>query len=143
MQGQQSTGGSSTELNQGDNESVYSAESTMMNPVTSTPPGRPAYASPAQNHNWWRLGEPSTVSGPSGGQVEIKTNQDGRQLGSNGMVHAAGYIRHGPSFLRGSSSNAMPQHANMSMDMDSDGYGAVAQSSGLAFRHGSSVQKGS
>lgn len=134
MQGQQSTGGSSTELNQGDNESVYSAENTMMNPVTSTPPGRPAYASPAQNHNWWRLGEPSTVSGPSG-QVEIKTNQDGRQSGSNSMVvhggvHAAGYIRNGPTFLRGSSSN---QHANMSMDMDSDGYGGVAaQSSGLA-----------
>ncbi|KAL0694285.1 hypothetical protein Bca4012_061465 [Brassica carinata] len=152
MQGQQNTGGSSTELNQGDNESVYSAENPVDNafPVTGTPPGRPTYASPsshaaARNHNWWRLGEPSSVSGPSD-QVDIKTNQDGRQLGSNGMmvhggVHAAGYIRNGPIFLRGSSSNA-----DMSLEMDSDGYGAQ-QTSGLVFRHsnfgsslGSSVQ---
>ncbi|KAF8093374.1 hypothetical protein N665_0383s0006 [Sinapis alba] len=142
MQGQQNTGGSSTELNQGDNGSVYSTESslnTMINqvdnglPVTSTPPGRPTYASPsfhaAQNHNWWRLGESSSVSGLSD------------QLGLNAMmvdggVHAAGYIRNGPTFLRSSSSNAM------SMDMDSDDYGAQ-QTSGLVFRHsnyGSSLE---
>ena len=134
MQGQQSTGGSSTDLNQGDNEPVYSAQSslnTMMNPVDNGP----TYESPS-SHNWWRLGESSSVSGPS----DIKTNQ---QL-QHGGVHAAGYnMRNGPAFLRGSSSNA----ANMSMDMDSsdDDYGA--RPSGLVFRHssygsslGSSVQ---
>ncbi|CAF2038102.1 hypothetical protein HID58_032449 [Brassica napus] len=135
MQGQQSTGGgSSTDLNQGDNEPVYNAESslnTMMNPVDNGP----TYESPS-SHNWWRLGESSSVSGPS----DIKTNH---QL-QHGGVHAAGYnMRNGPAFLRGSSSNA----ANMSMDMDSsdDDYGA--RPSGLVFRHssygsslGSSVQ---
>ncbi|CAH8361899.1 unnamed protein product [Eruca vesicaria subsp. sativa] len=142
-QGQQNTGGggSSTELNQGDNESVYRGTETMMNqednefPVSSsTPSGRPTYASPSSSHNWWRPGESSSVSGPSD-QVEYKTNhqlqQDGRQLGLmlHGGVHA---VRNGPTFLRGSSSNV-----NMSMDMDSDDYGT--HTSGLVFSHGSSL----
>ncbi|KAF8117465.1 hypothetical protein N665_0010s0042 [Sinapis alba] len=169
MQGPRNTG---TEVNQGDNEPVYSTETSlnnMMNPVdnefsnTSTPSGRPSYASSsshgAQNPNWWRFGESSSLSGPSD-QVGMETNHqlpqdashqfEGRQLGLNGMMvhggaHTAGYIRDGPTFLRGSSSNAIPQHVNMSIDMDSDDYGA--QTSGVVFRHssygsslGSSVQ---
>ncbi|KAH0917378.1 hypothetical protein HID58_025038, partial [Brassica napus] len=107
-----------SDVNQGDtNEPVYNTE---MNPLVenefsnsgTTPSGRPA-----QNHNWWRFGESSSAN-------HQLPPQDGYG---------------GPSFLRGSGSNAM------SMDMDSDGYGA--QTSGVVFRHsnygsslGSSVQ---
>ncbi|CAN7076707.1 unnamed protein product [Brassica oleracea var. botrytis] len=127
-----------SDVNQGDNEPVYNTE---MNPLvdnefsnSGTPSGRPTYASStSQNHNWWRFGESSSASG-------METNH---QLPQDG--YAGGYMRDGPSFLRGSGANAMPQHVNMSMDMDSDGYGA--QTSGVVFRHsnygsslGSSVQ---
>ncbi|ESQ51000.1 hypothetical protein EUTSA_v10022580mg [Eutrema salsugineum] len=146
----------------------------MLNPVDNEFPNnstRPTYTSSsshaAQSHNWWRFGESSSVSGPSDqvNSVGMKTNHqvpqdggrqfvgygsEGRHLGLNGMmvhggVHAGSHIRNGPSFLRGSSSNAMPQHVNMSMDMDSDGYGA--HTSGVVIRQdncgsslGSSVQ---
>ncbi|KAJ4889267.1 E3 ubiquitin-protein ligase MBR1 [Raphanus sativus] len=119
------------DVNQGDNEPVYSTESSLMNhPLvdnefsnSGTPSGRPS--STSQNHNWWRFGESSSM------EANHQLPQDGY-----GGVHSAGYIRDGPSFLRGSnsSSNAMPQHVNMSMDMDSDGYGAQT-TSGVVFRH--------
>ncbi|KAJ0254461.1 E3 ubiquitin-protein ligase MBR1 [Hirschfeldia incana] len=139
----------SSDVNQGDNEPV---ESSLMNPLvdsefsnSGTPSGRPTYASStshaAQNHNWWRFGESSSASGMETNH-QLGYGSEARQLGG---AHAGGYIRDGPSFLRGSSSNAMPQHVNMSMDMDSDGYGA--QTSGVVFRQsnygsssGSSVQ---
>lgn len=179
MQGPRNTGGSSTQVNRADGESIYSTETSLNNmlpadnefPNNSTPSGRPTYASSsshaAQNHNWWRFRESSSISGPSDqvNSVGMKANHqlpqdgahhfvgygsEGRQLDLNGMmvhggVHAGGHIRTGPSFLRGSSSNAMPQHVNMSMDMDSDNYGI--QTSGVIFRHnncgsslGSSIQ---
>ncbi|KAG2323087.1 hypothetical protein Bca4012_058569 [Brassica carinata] len=137
-----------TEVNQGDNEPVYSTESSLMNDnefsSSGTPSGRPTYASSsshaAQNHNWWRFGESSSALGM---ETNHQLPQDGMMV--HGGVHGGGYIRDGPTFLRGSSSNDMPHHVNMSMDMDSDGYGA--QTSGVVFRHsnygsslGSSVQ---
>ncbi|CAN8257913.1 unnamed protein product [Cochlearia groenlandica] len=180
MQGPRNTGGSSTQANQEDVESVYGRENSLNSmlipvdhdyPQNSVPSGQPTYENPSsyavQNHNWWRFGESSSVSGPSDqvGSVGVKTNHqlpqdgghhfpsygsEGRQFGSNGMmvhggVHAGNHIRNGPTFLHGSSSNAMPHHVNMSMDMDIDGYGA--HNSGVVIRHnncgsslGSSIQ---
>ncbi|CAD5318582.1 unnamed protein product [Arabidopsis thaliana] len=180
MQGPRSIGGSSTEVNQVDGESIYCTETslnTMLNPAdtgfpnNSTPSGRPTYASSsshaAQDHTWWRFGESSSIPGPSDqvNSIGIKTSHqlpqdgthhfvgygsEGRQTGLNGMmvdggVHAGSHIRNVPSFLRGSSSNPMPQHVDMSMDMDSDN--CNAQTSGVVIRHnsygsslGSSVQ---
>ncbi|CAA7058608.1 unnamed protein product [Microthlaspi erraticum] len=168
MQGPRNTGGSSTEVNQTDGDSVYSSAETslnnMMNPVdnefrnnsTSSP-----YASSSshgsQHHNWWRFGESSSVSGPSDhvSSIGMKTNHqlpqdvghqfvgygsEGRHLGLNGMmvherVHRNSHISNGPSYMRGSSSNARPQRVDMSMDMDTDCYGA--QTSGVVIRHNS------
>ncbi|VVA97542.1 unnamed protein product [Arabis nemorensis] len=166
MQGPRSTGSSSTEVNQADGESIYITENILNPahnefPNNSTPSGRPNYASSsshaAQSHHWWRFGESSSMSGSSDqvNSIGMKTNQlphdgahhfvgygsEGRQIGLNGMmvhggVQAGSHIRNGPSFLRGSSSNPMPQHLNMSMDMDSNGCGA--QTSGVVIRHNNS-----
>ncbi|CAH2051726.1 unnamed protein product, partial [Thlaspi arvense] len=161
MQGPRNTGGSSSGVNQGDGESVYSAETNFNNmptpadnefPNSSTPSGRQTYASSSshatQIHNWWRFGESSSVSGPSH-QVGMKTNHQLPQDGGHHQVVGSGsegrqLLLPGQSFLRGSSSNPMSQH--VSMDMDTNGYGS-AQTSGVVIRQsncgsslGSSVQ---
>ncbi|XP_010488963.2 PREDICTED: E3 ubiquitin-protein ligase MBR1-like [Camelina sativa] len=166
MQGPRSNGGSSTDVNQADGESIYCTETNLSNilnpadtgfPNNSIPSGRPTYASSsshaAQEHNWWRLGESS--SSDQVNSIGMKTNHqlpqdashhfvgygsEGRQLGLNSMlvhgeVHAGSHIRNGPSFLRGSSSNPITQHVDMSMDMDSDN--CIAQTSGVVNRHNS------
>lgn len=170
MQGPRNTGGSYTEVNQADGESIYCTETNLNNilnpadtgfPNNSIPSGRPTYASSsshaAQDYNWWRFGESSSISGPSDlvNSIGMKTNHqlpqdgahhfvgygsEGRQLGLNGMmvhggVHADSHIRNGPSFLCGSSSNPMTQHVDMSMDMDSDN--CIAQTSGVVICHNS------